>query len=288
MIISKTIKINGLNFAIDECGEGENIALLLHGFPEARQTWHKQMPIIAKQGWKVIAPDLRGYGDSDKPKGKKHYHINKLIEDVDAIFNHYKSKKRLLIGHDWGGCIAWAFALSNQTKLDGLLIINMPHPFIRIQVLKTSKEQQIKSKYISNFKLPIISEMRLTKDNAKAIENIFASMLVDKAKLDYGLINIYKNNALKKGAINAMLNYYRQVQSYRDFCKINHKVIETATLMIWGEEDKAFVIEHTYNNKELFNDFTLKKLPNISHFVQMEASELLNEALIDWLENKNL
>src|SRR6185295_16829194 len=104
---TRQVPANGLTFAIDEAGDGAKVALLLHGFPESRAAWRRQLPHLARLGWRAVACDLRGYGDSDRPARKADYVIDRLVDDVVALFDALGASRRLLIGHDWGGVIAW-------------------------------------------------------------------------------------------------------------------------------------------------------------------------------------
>jgi pimeloyl-ACP methyl ester carboxylesterase len=130
MIRTGRIEANGLNFAIDECGEGPDVALFLHGFPESRRSWRHQLPVLAAQGWRAVAPDLRGYGDSSRPGAKADYHIDRLVEDVVGMFEALGARKKLLIAHDWGALIAWVVAIRRAVALDRLVVLNVPHPSV--------------------------------------------------------------------------------------------------------------------------------------------------------------
>jgi len=119
VISSRRITANGLSFTLDEAGEGDTVALCLHGFPEARIAWADHLPALAGLGWRAVAPDMRGYGDTDRPAARSAYEVQHLIDDVAALFEALGAKKRILIGHDWGGVVAWQVALSGRVPLDG-------------------------------------------------------------------------------------------------------------------------------------------------------------------------
>ena len=153
-ITTRHVAANGLTFAIDEAGVGPDIALCLHGFPESRFSWRHQLEPLAAMGWHAVAPDLRGYGDSSRPKGREAYRIGRLVADAAALFDAFGARRRLLIAHDWGAAIAWAFAIRNVRPLDGLVIMNVPHPAIFRAVLKRSWAQRGRSWYMLFFQLP--------------------------------------------------------------------------------------------------------------------------------------
>ena len=117
-ITTRRIEANGLSFQIDESGEGPDVALCLHGFPESRFSWRHQLPHLAQSGWHAVAPDLRGYGQSSRPLGKASYRLEALVEDVAGLFDALGARRRLLIGHDWGAMIAWVFAMEKRLPLD--------------------------------------------------------------------------------------------------------------------------------------------------------------------------
>ena len=116
-IRTRQIEANGLTFTIDECGEGDNIALCLHGFPESRFSWREQLPLLAAKGWRAVAPDLRGYGGTTRPANKKDYELPNLIADTAALYDALGAKRRLLVAHDWGAIIAWTFAVDKTRPL---------------------------------------------------------------------------------------------------------------------------------------------------------------------------
>jgi len=185
MITTRSIAANGLNFAIDECGAGLDIALCLHGFPESRFSWRYQLPLLAELGWHAVAPDLRGYGGSSRPADRRDYHIDHLVADAAALFDALAAEagpgRRLLVAHDWGAIIAWAFALRQTRALDGLIIMNVPHPRVFRDVLRTSWAQKRKSWYVAFFQLPWLPEALLGARQARGIGQAFTDMAVDKS-----------------------------------------------------------------------------------------------------------
>ena len=168
-----TLSANGLGFLVDEEGEGDSVALLLHGFPESRFSWRHQIPLLAEKGWRAIAPDLRGYGGSSRPREREAYRMDHLVEDVAALFEAAGAKRRLLIGHDWGAAIAWEFAIRKRLPLDGLVIMNVPHPSVFARVMRTSAAQRRKSWYIAFFQLPVLPEIMMGAGGAKAVGDAF-------------------------------------------------------------------------------------------------------------------
>src|SRR5690606_31465877 len=120
LVRTHSIHANDLQFEVDEAGEGDDVALLLHGFPESRRCWRHQLPMFVQQGWRVVAPDMRGYGGSSRPKERGAYHVDHLVADAAALFDSLGARRPVLIGHDWGGIVAWAFAIRQARPLAGL------------------------------------------------------------------------------------------------------------------------------------------------------------------------
>lgn len=286
---SRLIEANGLSFMIDECGEGPDVALCLHGFPESRYSWRFQLPLLAGLGWRAVAPDLRGYGQSSRPGRKSDYRIEHLMADVGGLFDALGARRRLLIAHDWGAAIAWGFAIEQVRRLDGLVIMNVPHPSVFLANMASNPAQWKKSWYIGFFQLPWLPELALTARNAEGIAQAFSGMAVDKSRFPPEVLDHYRRNALIPGAMTAMINYYRaNTSTMRRWAPGQAAVIETPTLMLWGEEDAALGIELTEGYEDLVRDFTLKRFPGVSHWVQQEAPEAVNAALEAWLRAKSL
>lgn len=282
-VSTRKIEANGLTFTVDEAGEGDNVAVLLHGFPESRFSWRFQIPLLAELGWRVIAPDLRGYGGSSRPSRKDDYHINHLVEDVAGLFNAVGAKRRLLIGHDWGAMVAWVFAMDKRLPLDGLIIMNVPHPAVFARVFRTVPAQRKKSWYVAFFQLPVLPEWINTRRGAQLVADAFTRMAVDNSRFPPEVTDVYRQNALIPGAMTAMLNYYRANRDLIGRYGGAAPLIEVPTLMVWGEDDTALDIACIDGYESLVSDLTLKRLPGVSHWVQQEAPEAVNAILSDWI-----
>ncbi len=286
-MVSRSIEANGLTFAVDEAGEGDAVAILLHGFPENRSSWRHQLQPLADLGWHVIAPDMRGYGDSDRPRGRDAYRLEHLVADVAALFDACGARRRLLIGHDWGAMVAWDFAIRVARPLDGLVAMNVPHPSVFRRVLRHSWGQRGRSWYAAFFQLPRLPEAVLTARGAAAVGRMFSDTAVDKSAFPPSVLDGYRAAALKPGAMTAMLNYYRaNLRALSTETAV--PVLQVPTLLIWGEEDVALGLELTEGYRPLVADFTLRRFPGVSHWVQQEAPGPVNAALADWLRGKDL
>ena len=284
-ITTRFVEANGLSFACDECGEGDAVALFLHGFPEARISWRHQLPALAALGWHAVAPDLRGYGGSSRPHDRDAYAIAHLVEDAAALFDALGARSRLLIGHDWGAVIAWSFAIAQARPLDGLIVMNVPHPDVFRRVLRHSWRQRLRSWYVLFFQLPWLPEKALTLGHAHAVARAFTGMARNPDAFPPAVLARYRENAMQPGAMTAMINYYRA--NAGAFVRASASPpLATPTLMVWGEHDTALGLELTEGYDGLVEDFTLVRLADASHWVQQDAPGAVNDAMEDWLACK--
>jgi epoxide hydrolase 4 len=284
-ISQRFIDANGQRFELAECGSGDRLALCLHGFPELNYSWRFQMPMLAARGWRVWAPNLRGYGASSKPGAVKDYRLDTLIEDVAALIDAAGAKEVMLIAHDWGAIIAWHFAIKKLRHLTRLVIMNVPHPKVGEREIKHWRQFK-KSWYIFFFQLPWLPEWMMGAKGARGIKGAFYNMAVDKSRFGKDVLQIYANAALRPGALKSMINFYRALLRTPDFRQIGGGDIVTPTLMIWGEEDSALNIHCTEGTEQWVPHFTLHRLPGVSHWVQQEAPDQVNQILESWLDRK--
>lgn len=289
-IHQRFVRANGLDFELAECGEGGGgggrLALMLHGFPELNFSWREQMPMLAARGWRVWAPNLRGYGASDKPPARSDYAMDRLTADVAALIDASGAKEVMLVAHDWGGAIAWMFAIQRIRPLARLVIMNLPHPLCFQRELR-HWHQLRKSWYIAFFQIPWLPERMLLARNARAIRRAFAGMAVDKGRFPPAVLQVYAEAAQRPGAMTAMLNYYRAVVRDFDAASIGDGQVEVPTLMIWGEADSALDVRTTEGTDAYVPDFELHRLPGVSHWVQQEAPERVNAIFADWLDRRD-
>ncbi len=273
------IDTNGIRLHYVTQGEGP-LMLMLHGFPEFWYSWRHQIPEFAKY-YKVIALDLRGYNDSDKPKDQSAYVMNEFVRDVEGVIQGLGYDTCILVGHDWGGAIAWNFAYAHPEMVERLIILNLPHPAKFTQALSTP-QQMLRSWYILFFQIPFLPEVLLQSSDYLVIETALKSMAVDKSAFTRSDIEAYKNAAAKRGALTAMLNYYRNFSQQKMFNE-DWRVLEVPTLMIWGENDTALGKELTYGTELYVRDFQIKYIPNCSHWVQQEQPALVNQYMGEFL-----
>jgi epoxide hydrolase 4 len=283
------VQANGLSFEVHSAGDpaSERLALLLHGFPEHAFSWRYQLPLLAGLGYRVWAPNQRGYGKSSKPKGAANYRIEHLVADAAALIDAAGARRVTLVGHDWGGLVAWELAARRVRPLERLVILNVPHPMRFREELRSNRAQRRRSLYAFFFQLPWLPEWLLLRNDAAAIGRAFRDMAIDKSRFPDEVLAVYRQNAREPGALTAMLNWYRAAG--RHFGGLgarrgeDYPILETPTLLIWGEADSALGKETTVGTERYVKDLTLRYLPGVSHWVQQEAPEAVNEILEQWL-----
>lgn len=282
------VAANGLRFPVTMRGEGETLALCLHGFPESAYSWRHQLPLLARLGYRAWAPDLRGYAASARPPRVRDYAIEALLEDVAALVDASGARQTLLLGHDWGAMLAWFFAMRRIRPLEGLVILNVPHPACMERALRGPR-QLLRSWYALFFQIPGLPERLLGRDGARPVAEAIRRSARDRSRFPDELLEVYRRAAAEPGALTAMLNWYRAFVRGGGAARqrrLGYPVIETPTLMLWGEEDVALTKATTYGTEHHVRDLTLRYLPGVSHWVQQEAPETVNELLEAWLTGR--
>jgi len=247
------------------------LVVLIHGFPDYWYTWRKQMPALAEH-FQVVAIDQRGYNKSDQPEGVENYTMDKLVGDVVAVVDHFKQEKAVIVGHDWGGMVAWTFAMQHPKKTDRLVILNLPHPKGLLRELANNPQQQKNSQYARNFQ----------KENASSLlkPELLALWVRDQeARKKYV-------DAFRRSSIEAMLNYYKANYPREPYAddKREFPKVQCPVLMFHGLKDKALLpgaLNGTWNWVE--QDLTLITIPSSGHFVQQDAAKLVTKKMVKWL-----
>jgi pimeloyl-ACP methyl ester carboxylesterase len=281
----RTIAVDDIELQVSVTNEGgpAGIALLLHGFPELAFSWRHQIPALAAAGYEVWAPNLRGYGESSKPPAVADYAMDHLLDDVAALIDASGRHDVTLVGHDWGAAQAWMFAIRRVRPLRRLVIMNVPHPACMRRELRSFRQLR-KSWYMFFFQIPWLPEKLLCARRAQAVADAFEKMAVDESRFPTAVTDVYREAALRPGAMRSMINYYRAAfRGARSAAREDLPSIETPTLMLWGLEDTALSKETTDGTDEYVADLTLRFLPGVSHWVQQEAPELVNAMLLAWL-----
>ena len=277
------VNANGLTFEVDQCGTGDKFALLLHGFPESKFSWRYQMPLLARLGYTVWAPNMRGYGKTSRPGEIADYHIDHLVADAAGLIDAAGGKNTLLMAHDWGAIVAWQFAIRKARPLDRLVIMNVPHPACFTREFR-SWAQLRKSWYIFFFQIPWLPERMLSARKGEAVGRAFLDMAVDKSRFPATVTDEYRRSAIEPGAMRAMINYYRAaMRAGTAAMNPQPSTVDVPTLMIWGLEDTALGKATTEGTDAYVKNLTMRYLPGVSHWVQQEAPEKVNAMIEAWL-----
>ncbi|MDF0489682.1 alpha/beta hydrolase [Sphingomonas sp. H39-1-10] len=249
--------------------------ILLHGFPESHRTWRHQIPELAR-GHFVIAPDQRGYARSSKPAEVADYAPDKIMADVFALADHFGRERFTLIGHDWGGAIAWGAAMTRPDRVGRLVILNAPHPYRFQQTLRDDAAQRRASGYIG-----FIRGTRI--DRSRLLAATFGNRAVQRlAALAVGGDRAaHLEEWSQPGAMTAMLNWYRAAPR-AGMALSPAPVVTQPTLVIWGMRDRYLLPAQIEGLDALVTDLTLVKL-DAGHFTPWAAAAPVNAALRDWL-----
>ncbi len=278
------VEANGLRFHCVTQGEGD-LVLLLHGFPESWYSWRHQIPYLARR-FKVVAPDLRGYGESDKPDGVGEYTADKLVNDVRCLIEAFGASRAHVVSHDWGGVVAWMFAVAFPGHLDKLVVMNAPHPAVFAKNLMSNPRQMMRSWYTFFFQLPRIPELLFSAHDFYLLKHFFREWAIDKEAFSDEDLNELARAAGRPGALTGGINYYRASMGNLNFFKMarSYPQILSPTLLIWAENDRALGKELTYGLKPYFADgLQIRYIPTCSHWVQQEAPNIVNQYLDEFL-----
>lgn len=292
------VKVNGVELHCVTAGKGPLI-LFLHGFPEFWYEWKDQLREFGKDHL-AVAPDLRGYNLSEKPSDIEQYRINVLVEDIRGLAEHFSPERKfVLVGHDWGGAIAWAFAIAYPTYLQKLIIINAPHPGIFRRLLASDPEQQNASAYMTMFRSPEAEKILSANDygllvNAVMGEGLKGGVFTEKDKVEY--LKAWS----QPGALTGGLNYYRanhlgppaaahaegvSGSSSDDYWSNPAKLmVKVPTLVIWGEKDAALTIQNLRGLDKFVPRLTIKAVPDGSHWVVHERPVEVNAYIREFID----
>ena len=261
-----------------EAGEGP-LVVLLHGFPEFWYEWRHQIPALAAAGFRVVAPDMRGYNLSDKPEGVERYRVELLVEDVAGLVRHLGTERAHVVGHDWGGVVAWYFAMLRPELLDRLVVLNAPHPaaFAR-EIVKP--DQMLRSAYAGFFQLPAVPELALRAGDFALLERVLRTEPARPGAFTDADVERYKEAFAQPGALTASLNYYRAF-ARRDRPAV--RAIAAPTLLVWGEKDPHLVVRLTEGLEEWVPGIRVERIPEASHWVAADEPERVNRLLAGFL-----
>jgi pimeloyl-ACP methyl ester carboxylesterase len=254
------------------------LVVLLHGFPEFWWSWREQLKALSAAGMWVVAPDLRGYNESDKPVGVHAYEVENLAADVAGLVRALGREKAIVAGHDWGAVVAWTFAQEHPELLERLAILNVPHPLVMLKHLRRPKQMK-KSWYIFFFQLPRIPEIFVSKNDYAFARYTFRSDGFDRETIEH-----YIDALRVPKAVTSAINYYRAAirrAATGRTPKMRH--IAQKVLVIWGDKDKYLGKEMAEPPPSLVPHARVVHLPDATHWVQNDAAAEVNRLLIDFV-----
>lgn len=283
-------QLDGIRLHYAECGSNDkDLVILLHGFPECWYSWRHQLPVLGEL-YHVVAPDMRGYNLSDKPSGVKSYRIESLVKDVVGLIKYLDRGKAAIVAHDWGAGVAWALARRHPELVSKLVAMQVPPP--AAWRANFTWRQLRHSWYMFFFQLPRLPEWRASANDFARVEKMYKETSVRPGAFTDEDIAVYKEALRQPGALTGGINYYRANvfrSLFRGGVKTHQKDvgrIRVPTLFIYGEQDVA-VLPETVRDVGRFVDAPYRELriPDSGHWVQNEAIEEVNEALLEFLSD---
>lgn len=273
------VKVGEINLHVISAGakDGEPI-IFLHGFPDFWYGWRKQIPYFVARGYRVIVPDQRGYNVSDKPEAVRDYQADLLAEDIAHLIDVLDYERVHLVGHDWGGAVAWRFAEVYPDKLKRLIILNVPHPIVMKQALQSGNiSQWLRSWYMGFFQLPFLPETLVGWDDYQGFSQQIQQDALPQSFTDEDLGH-YRRAWSQPHALRSMIHWYRAltVPSRKHRTRGS---ITTPTLLLWGEKDTHLGKELAHPSIERCIDGELVFFPNATHWIQLDAADSVNEEI---------
>jgi epoxide hydrolase 4 len=260
--------------AIEAGPEDGPLYILLHGFPEFWYGWRKQIPVLASAGYRVVAPDQRGYNTSGKPSELSGYGMSELSADVLSIADSLGRSTFSLAGHDWGAAVAWAVALRWPDRLEKLRILNVPHPAVMMRHLQRDPGQLLRSWYMFFFQTPALPEALFRRTGQRMLINTSRSGCFTREDLE-----MYTGSWKQPGCATGMINWYRALLRTRP-PRLEDPLVRVPTTIVWGRKDRFLKPEMARESLEFCPDGKLVYLENATHWVQHEEPVQVNALLL--------
>ncbi len=292
MTLARIALPTGVSLAVEQAGpeDGEPI-LFLHGFPESHRTWREMLPDLARD-FRVIAPDQRGFAGSDKPQAVEAYKADRIVEDIVALADALGHERFTLVGHDWGGAVAWLAALRHPDRIKRLIIANAPHPLVFQKSLIEDEAQRAASQYLSAFRNPAMERGIEAMGFETFYEKTFGSH-ADLARIPAQEKQAYLDQWSAPGALTAMLNWYRASEilvprpgeevEAPAWTTLPFPPIVMPTLVIWGLKDRALLPVQLATLQEHVEHLAVAATPEAGHFIPWEYPEFVIAAIRDFI-----
>ncbi len=279
--------VNGIRLHYVQAGSGP-LVVLLHGFPQCWYCWRHQIDALA-QHYTVVAPDLRGYNETEKPPFLWDYHIKTLMKDVIDLLRVVGPQRAAIVGHDWGGLLAWRLAMDYPSHVERLAVLNMPHPIRFADAMHFNPLQMLRSSYISFFQLPLVPEVLLRADNYALIAQTLRQTAARRDVFSTEDIQFYIDAISMPGALRAALNWYRAYVGLGGNLStffLKREKIKTPTMLIWGEKDSFLSSSLVRGTDRYVANLDIRMLPGCSHWVMEEAPHDVNDLLLEFLAGR--
>ncbi len=275
------MQANGVRLHVVEAGPRDGPpVVLLHGFPELWYGWRRQIGPLAEAGFRVIVPDQRGYGRSDKPAGVAAYRIETLAADIVGLLDAAGVERASVVGHDWGAVVAWWLALAHPERVSRLAILNVPHPAVMRRHLVSSPRQMARSWYVFFFQLPGLPERFLARDGfanlARAVRSGRRGTCTDED------LAVYREAWAQPGALTAMVNWYRAALRTGGQ-RLPRIRVGVETLVLWGARDRFLGREMAGESAALCDRGQLEVFEKATHWLQHDEAEAVNDRLVRFL-----
>lgn len=275
-VVRRELPVGELTFTADCAGDEGEIVLLLHGFPQTSHTWRHQLPALAEAGYRAIAPNQRGYSPGARPSGVESYTADLLVDDVLALADSQGAQRFHVVGHDWGGQIAWLAAAWNPERVASLTVLSRPHPAAFAAAIKDDEFQAGRSKHHRAFLAPDTAEKLLAED-ARRLRRSFAGAAVPGADVDAYLEVLEDHDAL-----NAAVNWYRAAGTVGPrLAAAEIGDVSVPTLYLWGDSDMSVgrvAAEGTASR--VTGPYTFVELEGVNHFITDETPQPVTDHLI--------
>lgn len=266
-------QIGGIQLHYVEEGTGP-LVVMLHGFPESWYSWRKQIPALAAAGFRVIAPDLRGYNQSTRPLDVDAYKLSNVVGDIAGLILQ-NGGRATVVGHDWGGYAAWYLAMMHPSLVERLVILNAPHPKALAREMHRSLEQKLRLSYQVFFNIPLLSDV--------AVRLLLPALARRMGRFTNAEIGEYKKAWRQPHAIWAMLAYYRALFRHRAELRKLLSRIDAPTLLIFGERDPVFTLATLGGIENEVPNLRVERIASAGHFVQTDAPEIVNQLMVNFL-----
>jgi pimeloyl-ACP methyl ester carboxylesterase len=258
------------------------LVILLHGFPEYWYGWRRQIPALAEAGFAVWAPDQRGYNLSDKPRGSDSYNLDALADDIVGLIDAAGREKAFVVGHDWGGAVAWWLARVFPERVEKLVILNSPHGSALSKMLQQSRAQRVRSAYMLFFQVPVLPELILGLDDWGPLLWLLGQTS-NQGAFSQADLTAYRQAFARPRAMTSMLQWYRTNLRSRPRRR-GSKWVSVPTLLLWGSQDSFFAPELAPESIGYCENARLLRFEHATHWLHLEQPEQVNQEIITFLE----